>query len=46
MANAYMREWHVARGEKPQAEALLASFRADCAPVRPAGAAAAPAAAP
>jgi predicted aspartyl protease len=46
MANAYMREWHVARGEKPQAEALLASFRADCAPVRPAGAAAAPALAP
>jgi TPR repeat protein len=36
MANAYMRDWHSARGEKPQAEALLATLRTDCAPARPA----------
>jgi predicted aspartyl protease len=36
MANTYMRDWHAARGEKPQADALLATLRADCAPARPA----------
>jgi predicted aspartyl protease len=36
MANSYMREWHAARGETPQAEALTATLRADCAPARPA----------
>jgi predicted aspartyl protease len=47
MANTYMREWHAARDEKPQADALLATLRAECAPARPATAAApAPAAAP
>jgi predicted aspartyl protease len=46
MANSYMREWHAARGETPQAEALLATLRADCAPARPAAPARASAAAP
>jgi predicted aspartyl protease len=47
MATAYMRDLHAARGEKPQADALLATLRADCAPARPAtAAAAAPAPAP
>jgi predicted aspartyl protease len=46
MANSYMREWHAARGEKPQAEALTATLRANCAPARPAAAAGAPAPAP
>jgi predicted aspartyl protease len=41
MANAYMREWHAARDEKPQAEALLATLRANCAPARPTAPAAA-----
>ncbi|MGB9108429.1 MAG: retroviral-like aspartic protease family protein, partial [Telluria sp.] len=36
MANSYMREWHVARGETAQAEALLATLRSECAPSRPA----------
>jgi lipoprotein NlpI len=30
MANAYMREWHAARDEKAQAEALLATLRSEC----------------
>jgi TPR repeat protein len=46
MANSYMREWHAARGEHPQAEALQATLRADCAPARPAAPRVAPAAAP
>jgi clan AA aspartic protease (TIGR02281 family) len=47
MAHSFMREWHAARGEKAQAEALQATLRADCAPARPAAPAApAPAAAP
>jgi lipoprotein NlpI len=46
MANVYMREWHIARNEKPQAEALLATLRANCTPARPAAPAAAPAPAP
>jgi hypothetical protein len=42
-----MREWHVARDEKAQADALLATLRTDCTPARPAAApATAPAAAP
>ncbi len=36
MAKSSMREWHAARGEKAQAEALLASLRSECAPARPA----------
>jgi hypothetical protein len=46
MAHSFMREWHAARGEKAQAEALQATLRADCAPARPAAPAPAPAAAP
>ncbi|MCS0588581.1 retroviral-like aspartic protease family protein [Massilia norwichensis] len=46
MANAYMREWHAARDEKAQADALLATLRAECGPARPAAAPAAPAPAP
>jgi len=50
MANSYMREWHLARDEKAQADALLATLRAECGPARPpvpaAGPAPAPAAAP
>jgi TPR repeat protein len=38
MANAHMREWHAARGENAQAEALLATLRSECAPARPAAA--------
>jgi TPR repeat protein len=44
MANAYMREWHAARGEKAQVEALQATWRTDCVAVRPATATPAPAA--
>jgi predicted aspartyl protease len=46
MANGYMREWHMARGENAQAEALMATLKADCAPARPAASAPVPAAAP
>jgi clan AA aspartic protease (TIGR02281 family) len=46
MANSYMRDWHLARGEKAQADALLATLRTDCAPARPARPAAAAAPAP
>jgi predicted aspartyl protease len=42
MAKAYMGDWHAARGEKPQAEALLATLRAEC--KQPGHAAPAPAA--
>jgi len=35
MANAYMRDWHLARDEKAQADALLATLRAECGPARP-----------
>jgi predicted aspartyl protease len=45
-AYAYMREWHDARGDKPQADALQATQRAECAPARPAAPASAPAPAP
>lgn len=44
MATSYMAEWHAAREEKPQAEALLAKLHAECRPAKPAApAAAAPA---
>jgi len=51
MATSYMAEWHAARNERPQADALLASLHAHCSPARPAAPAAgtpapAPAAAP
>ena len=41
MATSYMGEWHAARDEKPQAEALLATLRAECRPAKPAAPAAA-----
>jgi hypothetical protein len=43
MAASYMAEWHAARDEKPQADALLAKLKAECRPARPAAPAAAPA---
>jgi predicted aspartyl protease len=46
MANAYMREWHAARDEKPQSDALLAALHAHCSPARPTAPANAPAPAP
>jgi predicted aspartyl protease len=39
-AASFAAEWHAARGEKPQADALLAKLKADCGPARPATAAA------
>lgn len=36
MATSYMAEWHAAREEKPQAEALLAKLHAECRPAKPA----------
>ena len=46
MATSYMAEWHAARTERPQADALLATLRAECRPARPARPAAAPEPAP
>ncbi len=46
MANSYMREWHLARDEKAQADALLVTLRAECGPARPAAPVPAPAAPP
>jgi predicted aspartyl protease len=43
MATSYMAEWHGARNEKPQAEALLANLHAHCSRPRPAAPAPAPA---
>jgi len=44
-ANGYMSEWHAARGDKAQADSLMASVRAHCSAPRPAVAATAPVAA-
>jgi lipoprotein NlpI len=47
MATSFMAEWHASRNERPQADALLATLRAQCSAPRPAApAAAAPAPAP
>lgn len=45
LADNYMAEWHAARGEQPQADALRATVKAQCAPAAaPKASAAAPAA--
>jgi predicted aspartyl protease len=35
-AASYMAEWHAARNEKPETDALLAKLRSECRPARPA----------